>query len=397
MKNILKISTALLFSAALFTSCEKVDDLQTFNDGVSPALTSSSATITPAVTDSAATVVNFNWTSPKYATDSSTVKYTLEIDSAGKSFSNPYYSAAITGNKSFSLKGKDITKLLIDRGLLFNTLYNIDVRVRSSYGNGNEPLVSNVVRVQMRAYVTPPKVTLPITGKLFIVGDGTQGGWNNPVPTPTQEFGKVDSVTYVGVFNMNGAREFLVLPENGNWGLKYSLQVNNLPGVEVSGDFGYNLPQNFKSPATSGWFKITLDFQRGKYKIQPYVGPQIPSNLFIVGNATPGGWNNPVPTPSQQFTRLNSVQFAINSLAISGTGNEYLMLPVNGDWSNKYSVESTSSSVGTGGFFGYNLSGNFPSPAAAGNYKMEVNFGVQKTDAAGVEAANSAQFKNTKL
>jgi hypothetical protein len=397
MKNILKSITLLLLSAALITSCEKVDDLTVYNDGVSPVLTSNSLTIAPTVADSASNAVTFNWTSAKYATDSNTVKYTLQIDSAGKSFANPYYSATVTGATSLSLKGSEVTKLLIDKGLAFNTAYNLIVRVISSYANGNEPLTSNIVALKMSAYVIPPKVQLPFTGKLFIVGDGTQGGWNNPVPTPTQEFGKIDSVTYVGVFNMIGSREFLILPENGNWGFKYSLDANNLPGVETSGDFGYNKPSNFKSPTSNGWFKITLDFQRGKYKIQPYVGPEIPANLFIVGNATPGGWNNPVPVPTQQFTRLNSVQFRINSLQLNGTGNEYLMLPVNGDWSNKYAVESTGSTVGTGGFFGYNLGGNFPAPAASGNYKLEVNFGVQKTNATGVESANSAQFKYTKL
>ena len=397
MKNLSKIGAALLVSAAFFASCEKVDDLPIYQSGTSPALTSTTPTVAPALTDSANNVVTFNWTSPKYATDSSTVKYTLQIDSAGKSFSNPYYSKELVATKGLSLRGDAITKLLIDRGLQYNIAYNMDVRVISSYANSNEPLTSNILRVSMKAYVTPPKVRLPFAGKLFLVGDASQGGWNNPVPTPTQEFGKIDSVTYVGVFNMNGAKEFLVLPENGNWGFKYSLASNNFPGVETGGDFNYDQPNNFKGPATSGWFKITLDFQRGKYKIQPYVGPQIPSNLFIVGNATPGGWNNPVPVPTQQFTRLNSVQFVINSLQLNGTGNEYLMLPVNGDWSNKYAVESTGSTSGTGGFFGYNLNGNFPAPAVSGAYRLEVNYGIQRTDAAGVENANSAQFKNTKL
>ena len=397
MKYLSKIGAALLVFAAFFASCEKVDDLPIYQSGTSPALTSTTPTVAPALTDSANNVVTFNWTSPKYATDSSTVKYTLQIDSAGKSFSNPYYSKELVATKGLSLRGDAITKLLIDRGLQYNIAYNMDVRVISSYANSNEPLTSNILRVSMKAYVTPPKVRLPFAGKLFLVGDASQGGWNNPVPTPTQEFGKIDSVTYVGVFNMNGAKEFLVLPENGNWGFKYSLASNNFPGVETGGDFNYDQPNNFKGPATSGWFKITLDFQRGKYKIQPYVGPQIPSNLFIVGNATPGGWNNPVPVPTQQFTRLNSVQFVINSLQLNGTGNEYLMLPVNGDWSNKYAVESTGSTSGTGGFFGYNLNGNFPAPAVSGAYRLEVNYGIQRTDAAGVENANSAQFKNTKL
>ena len=113
----------------------------------------------------------------------------------------------------------------------------------------------------------------------------------------------------------------------------------------------------------------------------------------MVGDATPGGWNNPVPTPSQQFTRLNSVQYQIASLPITA-GKQYLLLPVNGDWSNKYAVtDNTITGLSDGGFFGYNFSQNFPGPSVAGNYKLDIIFGVSKSAA---EPA-TAQFKTTKL
>jgi hypothetical protein len=40
----------------------------------------------PALADSNKTVVTFNWTNPKYANDSITTKYILEIDSSGRNF-----------------------------------------------------------------------------------------------------------------------------------------------------------------------------------------------------------------------------------------------------------------------------------------------------------------------
>jgi len=48
--------------------------------------------------------------------------------------------------------------------------------VISSYGNNNERLVTNVVKVNAKTYKVPPRVALPTTGKLYIVGDATAGG-----------------------------------------------------------------------------------------------------------------------------------------------------------------------------------------------------------------------------
>ena len=38
----------------------------------------------------------------------------------------------------------------------------------------------------------------------------------------------------------------------------------------------------------------------------------IPDNLYIVGDATLGWWNNPVPVPAQQFTKVDAYSFSIN-------------------------------------------------------------------------------------
>jgi starch-binding outer membrane protein SusE/F len=60
----------------------------------------------------------------------------------------------------------------------------------------------------------------------------------------------------------------------------------------------------------------------------------IPPNLYIVGDATPGGWNNPIPIPGQQFTQNSS---GIFQLTLPLTADKsFLFLPVNGDRGHKY-------------------------------------------------------------
>jgi hypothetical protein len=392
MKHISKFLFSALMIVTIFAACDKADDAPLYGLGSTPTLNASATTVAAVAADSNKVGLTLSWTNPKYATDSATEKYIVEIDSTGRNFSKAI-SKTVTGALTTSFTNKELNTILLGYGFAFNTAYDVDVRVTSSYGNNNEQYKTNVLKIKMTPYVIPPKVTPPASGHLFLVGDATAGGWNNPVPVPTQEFGKVDNLTYVGVFTLSAAHEYLVLPVNGDWTNKFSVANKSLPGLNAGGDFAYNASDNFPGPTAAGTYKITLDFQAGKFKVEPYVGPAIPANLYMVGDATPGGWNNPVPTPSQQFTRLNSVQYQIASLPINA-GAQYLFLPVNGDWSNKYAVnDNTIAGLANGGYFGYNFSQNFPGPAAAGNYKIDVNFGVSKSAAEN----NTAQFKTTKL
>ena len=374
MKKIIKSIIAILFIAFTITSCDKKNDIEVAANGNAPVLATNSAAIVPLPADSSKTVFSLTWTNPNYAQNPSSYKYVLQIDSAGRNFSKAV-TKTFNATLTTSFTAKEMNVIALNYGFSFNVAYDMDVRIISSYGNNNEEYTSNTVKFKYTPYVVPPKVALPTTGKLFLVGSASQGGWNNPVPAPSQEFAKIDGTTYAGVFNLNGGSQYLVLPLNGDWGNKFS--VANSTDPVSGGDFGFNLSTNFNGPATSGWFKITLDFQTGKYFVTAYTGT-LPNNLFLVGGATPGGWNNPVPVPSQQFTRLNSSVFVINSIALSAAG-QYLFLPVNGDWSNKYAVANNSiPGLSGGGDFGYNLNDNFPGPAAAGTYKITANFATGK-------------------
>jgi len=387
MKHIFKIFMAAAV-VLFFTACNKVGDLPVYGNGEAVQLSSSVTSIAAAPADSSNTVVSFAWTNPKYAQDSSLYKFVVEIDSAGRNFSKEF-TKTVTGKFSTTMTAKELNTVLLGFGFAFNTQYTVDVRVTSSYGNNNEQYTSNTIQLQVTPYKVPPKIVPP--AHLYIVGSATGGGWNNPVPVPTQELALVDETTYMGVFDMSGNNQYLLLPVNGDWSHKYSIVDPSTPAA--GGDFAYDAPNNFNGPASGGTYLVIVDFQHGKFSLTPYTGPKLPTDLFIVGSATPGGWGNPVPVPSQQFTRLNSVQFEL-TLPISG-GNEYLFLPVNGDWSHKYAVADNSiAGLSAGGFFGYDFSSNFPGPAVSGNYKIEVNYAVHDPLA---PTAATAWFKTTKL
>ncbi|MBS1511145.1 MAG: SusE domain-containing protein [Bacteroidetes bacterium] len=373
MKKLIKIVFGIAALSFAVVSCDKAKDLAAFSNGNAVVLSGSAATVAPAPADSSKTAITFSWTSPKYAQDSSSYKFIIQIDSTGRNFSKAS-EITVTGKLNTSLTSKDLNTIALSYGFAFNVAYDMDVRVISSYGNNNERYFSNTIKVKYTPYKVPPKVALPASGKLFLVGSATQGGWNNPVPVPTQEFAQIDETTWAGVFNLVGGNQYLALPVNGDWSHKFAVADGSVPAA--GGDFGYDLSTNFNGPATSGWYVITLYFQSGKYTVTPFTGV-LPTNLYLVGSATAGGWNNPVPVPSQQFTQVNSSVFKI-TLPLTG-GQEYLMLPVNGDWSHKYAVQdNTLPGLSAGGDFGYDLPKNFPGPAANGTYTITANFATGK-------------------
>ncbi|MCW3105861.1 MAG: hypothetical protein JWQ09_367 [Segetibacter sp.] len=375
MKNISK----LLFFAAIvlcFAACDKANNLPLYQNGIAPVLTASSTTVAPAAADSNKTALTITWTYPNHAVaDPNSIKYTIEIDSTGKNFAKSY-TRVITGNLSTSFTAKELNNILLGKGYAFNVPVDMDVKVTSSYANNNERITSSVIKVKMTPYKIPPKVALPTSGKLFIVGSATQGGWNNPVPVPSQEFTRLDETTFGGVFQLNGGSEYLLLPVNGDWSHKFAVADKSKAGLNQGGDFGFDLGDNLPGPTTSGLYKIIVNFQTGKFAVTPYSG-SLPDSLYIVGNATAGGWDNPVPVPSQKFARVNSSLFEI-TLPLIG-GKEYLFLPKNGEWSHKYAVNDKSiTGLWQGGDFGYDQPDNFPGPAIDGTYKIQVNFATGK-------------------
>ncbi|MGI8637064.1 MAG: SusE domain-containing protein [Segetibacter sp.] len=375
MKHITKFFLLVMLAAG-FAACNKVDDLPVYQNGIAPVLSPSSSVVASAAADSSKTALTLTWTYPNHAVgDPNSVKYVIEIDSAGKNFAKSY-TKVVTGSLSISFTGKELNNILLGKGYAFGLPVDMDVRVTSSYANNNERIASGLVRVKMTPYKIPPKIALPASGNLFIVGSATQGGWNNPVPSPSQKFARLDETTFAGVFKLNGGQEYLILPVNGDWGHKYSVADKSKAGLNAGGDFGFDLSDNIPGPATSGFYTITIDFQTGKFSVKPFTG-NLPADLFIVGDATQGGWNNPVPAAAQQFTRTNSSQFE-GTFQLNG-GKQYLLLPVNGSWDHKYAVNDNSIvGLSAGGDFGYDFSSNFPGPATDGSYKILVDFATGK-------------------
>jgi hypothetical protein len=144
--------------------------------------------------------------------------------------------------------------------------HNLEVRVRAAIGNTATAVFSNSISIKATPYALPPKVAPPTTGALYIVGNATPGGWNNPVPVPSQQFTRVSETLYEITLDMVGGGAYLLIPTNGQWA-KYNVNDDTIPGIAEGGDFFREGSRDIPGPAAAGTYKITVDFQRGKFTV----------------------------------------------------------------------------------------------------------------------------------
>ena len=139
-------------------ACTKVADLPFYDKGSAVTLSSSFATVVSTQADSNRNVVSFTWTNPKHGTDSANYKFVLSIDSAGRNFSREV-TKTVMGARSTALTGRELNNILLNYGFAVGRPHSLDVKVTSSYGNNNERLESNVVRITVTPFDDPAVFT----------------------------------------------------------------------------------------------------------------------------------------------------------------------------------------------------------------------------------------------
>jgi starch-binding outer membrane protein SusE/F len=368
MKSNWKIFSLVAAAAMLFSSCDKVKDLPLYGNGKTSVLSSSVTTLAPAPTDSNNAVVTFSWTSPEYKQDPLLYKYAIEIDSANGDFLRAK-TKVVKGVLTASMTGKEINTILLGYGFEFNVAHDLYVRLITSYGNSNESYTSNVIKISAKAYKVPPKIALPLTERLFIVGGASDFGWDNnssPLFPAAREFARTEETKWVGIFNLKANEAYKVLQKQGDWDSQFRM----LPGgTAEAGEFDQkNADPAFPSPTETGKYKIIMNFQTGKFSTVK-VDNLTPDALYVTGDAAANGWTNS-PGDEQKFTRLNSAEFEI-TIALEA-GKSFKFLSKYGDWHPQ--IGGTSSTGGTLVEKYGNDDAPTASPAETGTYKINVNF-----------------------
>lgn len=271
-----RLNSLWIFSLLLATclwSCTKDENRITLLGGDAPQLTASTTTPELSYAKADQVAMQFNWSNPNYkfttGISSQDVNYTLEIDTAGANFTNPNKkSVAISKDLSKSFTVAEFNDILLNQLVLKPGMeHNLEARIKSALGSSNAAvLYSSTLAIKATPYPIPPKVDPPVSGVLYLVGSATPGGWSNPVPTPSQQFTKVSETLYELTVDLVGGGAYLFIPTNGQWA-KYCVADDKVPGIEFGGDFGKEKAKDIPAPLVAGTYKITVDFQRGKFTV----------------------------------------------------------------------------------------------------------------------------------
>jgi hypothetical protein len=274
MKKNIQIFTSFLIAAVLFIGCEKDENKVFFEGGTKPVLTASTSAVNldPLVEQSEA--LRLNWTNPDYqfttGVSSQDVNYTLEMDTLGGDFkSGARYSTSIARDLVKSFTVFELNNILGNSMLLtLGRTHTIEARVTSTLGAGAVPQVSDKVSFTAKPYAPPPKVEPPADGTLWITGDAAKSGWANPLGNPynvEQQFTKLSNTLYELVLDMPGGGNYKLIQKQGDWGSQYHMLAG---GSAEGGSFEKrDADPAFIGPAVAGTYKITVDFQLGKFTV----------------------------------------------------------------------------------------------------------------------------------
>jgi len=258
--------------AAIVWSCSKDEKQIYFEGGTAPVLTANKTVISLSFLNKGDEAIAFSWTNPNYqfttGISSQNVSYVLEIDTTGSNFTNPNKKElAISMDLSITIVDSIFNDYLLNQlALVPGISHNLDIRVKSTLINSSVPLYSNILKYTVIPYAIPPKVVPPTAGTLWIIGNAVAGGWDNPIPAPydvSQKFTKVSETIYELTVPFIGGGGYKLIQENGVWATQYHA-LN--PAPFTGGDFEMkDSDPQFPGPAAAGTYKITVDFQRGKY------------------------------------------------------------------------------------------------------------------------------------
>ena len=145
------------------------------------------------------------------------------------------------------------------------------------------------------------------------------------------------------------------------------------PGVPR--DIEIRVMSSLGNPASATLYSNTLKYSVTPYAIPPKVEPPASGKLFVTGAATPASWmtaGDP-ENANQKFTQMSPTLYVLPNIALTG-GQSYLLVPVYGDWGSKYGGTGANNANNVNGDDFKLNGGDLLSPAASGNYKIEVDF-----------------------
>lgn len=314
-----------IFCITLSMACKKTDYAE-LNKGDTPlSISSSVSSLTLKEKERDNEVLILNWTSGSNKGTNAAINYTLQIAKQGANFSGA--AAEALGSAVYSRKytsGQLNDLLLTKLKAIPGTAITIEARiVAATQAEGVEQEISEPVSFTVIPYQ-------PVTSTLYLIGDATPNGWDNNNPTPMTPSAVLPGVfTWTGLLNP-GDFKFLTTP--GQWLPTYNKSANSADSLFYRTDFG-QADDKF-SVATMGTYTITVNLLDLTISIVVPTNPTVPpyDRLWIVGDATPNGWN--IDSPNEMWVdQGNKFVFYYNEILAAG---EFKIPTSTGNWGTDF-------------------------------------------------------------
>ncbi|GAA4826362.1 SusE domain-containing protein [Algivirga pacifica] len=225
------------------------------------------------------------------------VSYKVELGKVGTDFAE-IVELGITEETTLTVTRKDFNKGLLTLGLQADKVNNVEVRVTASFANysGFESMTSEISTVE----VTPWGDPTAFPDRLYLAGSFQ--GWDNSNEVTVLE--PIDGAAgeYQGFFLFHEADTyFKILTKKGAWDSQWG-ERGDADGILDPNDGG---DPDALAYSGAGFYKIYVNFATKAYEVTPVT-------WGVIGDATPGVWNDDTDMTFDPATSTYSVTMDLN-------------------------------------------------------------------------------------
>lgn len=345
-----------LIGFTVFSSCKKDETKITVDNDklVAPVLSLPANNADVIITkDNLNDSITFSWKAADYTMDLP-VTYALEIDSANVKTLN---LTSINNKTSVKLSLNDINKKVLGNFLIpANVSFIFHLKVVSKLDNGQLPVPSERLTINLQTYKKIEIIVYPIPGQLFLPGSYQASGGDptkSDVLSIYTNFGADSLKIWEGFVNIPKSCWIKFTPQQAwtpNWGGSVIDGKNTL----VTDGPGVDCPE-------AGLYSIRVDSKANTYKVYEV------KTIGIIGDGTPGGWDKSTP---MTYDAVNMV-WKVSNVALTKAA---LKFRANDEWTLNFGPTNANELQGT---LKFDDPGSISVPAA-GNYDVIVDFSKSK-------------------
>ena len=304
----------------------------------------------------------YTWTPAAYnLTDVVPPTYTLEMDTAGGTFTKPVILAT-TKDLSYSMTegAMNATILGVYKGIPDKPA-TFQFRVKAALV-ANAPSANNASEIIVLDIT--PYSAIVVVPPIYMLGDATDAGWDN---TKALRMTHIKDGEFAIVGHLLANKQIKFIADSGAWTPMWMLGATGTP---ESGDLKYrgnNDPDgtSIPSPLVEGDYRVMADTANLVYKVD-----LTSAQLFLVGDGCDAGWT---PASGIAFTKVSPGIFTLNATLKAG-GLKFLETTTG--WAPQWGTDAT----GTSNFgpLVYRPTESVPDPTnipspGAGSYTIELN------------------------